>query len=193
MKTMLSKVITVPFLGTLFLSMGTSQMLVSPLSAEELINISDIKGCRAIEGETERLACYDTVSGGGIFNEQKLKQVQAEEFGSSKMKSAPQPQPEPSPSLAADPAAGATQETAPKPATGKAISVDTLNVTIVRIQKDSQNIYFYQTSDGQVWKQQEADPWNIKPPFEAEIKTGLLGSFFLVHEGGVSTRVKRVR
>jgi hypothetical protein len=193
MKTLLHKVITVPFLGVLFLSMGASQMLVSPLLAEELINISDIKGCRAIEGETERLACYDTVSGGGIFNEQKLKQVKAEEFGSSKMKPAPQPQPEPSPAVAADPGAGATQETAPKPATGKAFSVDKLNVTIVRSQKDRQNIYYFQTSEGQVWKQQEADTWNLKPPFEAEIKAGVLGSFFLVHEGGVSTRVKRVR
>jgi len=168
-------------------------MLVFSVLADEPINISDIKGCRVIEGETERLACYDTVSGGGIFNEQKLKQVQVEEFGSSKMKPAPQPPPEQSPAVAADPGVAPTQKTAPKPATGKAISVDNLNVTIVRDQKDRKNIYYFQTSDGQVWKQQEAEPWNIKPPFEAEIKAGVLGSFFLVHEGGVSTRVKRVR
>lgn len=193
MKTLLHKVISVPFLGTLFLSLAVSQMLVFSVLADEPINISDIKGCRVIEGETERLACYDTVSGGGIFNEQKLKQVQVEEFGSSKMKPAPQPPPEPSPAVAADPGVAPTQKTAPKPATGKAISVDNLNVTIVRDQKDGLNIYYFQTSDGQVWKQQEAEPWNIKPPFEAKIKAGMLGSFFLVHEGGVSTRVKRVR
>jgi hypothetical protein len=193
MKTLLHKVISVPFLGTLLLSLGASQMAVLPLLADEPINIRDVKGCRAIEGETERLACYDTVSGGGVFNEQQLKQVQAEEFGSSKMKPAPQPQTEPPSAVVADPGAAPTTKTAPKPVTGKAISVDKLNVTIVRSQKDSQNIYYYQTSDGQVWKQQEADPWNIKPPFEAEIKAGLLGSFFLVHEGGVSTRIKRVR
>ena len=168
-------------------------MLVFPLLADDPVNISDVKGCRVIEGETERLACYDTVSGGGIFNEQQLKQVQEEEFGASKMKSAPKPPPEPSPAVAADPGVAPTQETAPKPATGKAISVDNLFVTIVRTQKDRRNIYYFQTSGGQVWKQQEANKWNIKPPFEAEIKAGLLGSFFLVHEGGVSTRVKRVR
>lgn len=189
MKTLLHKVISVPLLGTLFLSLGMSQILL----ADEPINISDIKGCRVIEGETERLACYDTVSGGGTFNEQKLKQVQAEEFGSGKMKPAPQAQPEPPPAVAADPGATSTQKTAPKPATGKAISANKLNVTIVRSQKDSQNIYYFQTSDGQVWKQQEARPWNIKPPFEALIKAGVLGSFFLVHEDSVSTRVKRVR
>ena len=67
MKTLLHKVISVPFLGTLFFSLGASQMLVLPLLADEPINISDVKGCRVIEGETERLACYDAVSGGGIF------------------------------------------------------------------------------------------------------------------------------
>ena len=199
MKSLLHKVISVPFLGTLFLSMGASQMLVLPLLADELINISDVKGCRAIKGETERLACYDTVSGGGIFNEQKLKEVQAEEFGSRSMKPAPQPIPEPPPVVAIDPGAEATkeiapkQETAPEPATGKSISIDRLNVTIVRSQKDGMNIHYFQTSEGQVWKQQEALRWNLKAPYEAEIKAGVLGSYFLVHEGGKSTRVKRVR
>ena len=168
-------------------------MLVLPVLADEAINISDVKGCRVIEGETERLACYDTVSGGGIFNEQKLKEVQVEEFGSSKMKPAQQPQPEPPPAVAADPGAASTPKTEPEPATGKAISVDNLNVTIVRSQKDRQNIHYFQTSDGQVWKQQEALKWTIKPPYEARIKAGVLGSFFLVHDGGMSTRIKRVR
>lgn len=193
MKALLHKVVSVPFLGTLFIGLGVSQMLVFPLLADDPVNISDIKGCRVIEGETERLACYDTVSGGGVFNEQKLKQVQEEEFGASKMKPAPKPAPEPSPAVAVDPGVAPAQKTAPKPATGKAISVDNLNVTIVRSQKDRQNIQYFQTSGGQVWKQQEADRWNLKPPYEAEIKAGVLGSFFLVHEDGMSTRVKRVR
>ena len=193
MKTLLHKVISVPFFGTLFFGLVASQMLVLPLLADEPVNISDVKGCRVIEGETERLACYDTVSGGGVFNEQQLKQVQADEFGSKTMKPAPQVPPEQPAAVAAEPGVATKQETAPKPATGKAISVNKLNVTIVRTQKSGQNIHYYQTSEGQVWKQQEANPWNIKPPFEAEIKEGVLGSFFLVHEGGVSTRVKRVR
>jgi len=54
-----------------------SQIFVLPVLADELINISDIKGCRAISGDTERLACYDTVIDGGVFNEQKLKQPNA--------------------------------------------------------------------------------------------------------------------
>jgi len=193
MKTLLHKVISTPLLSTLFLSLALSQLLVLPLLADDPVNITDVKGCRVIEGESERLACYDTVSGGGVFNEQKLKEVQEEEFGASKMKQAPKPAPEPAPAVATDPGAAATQKTSPKPATGKSVSVDNLNVTVVRTQKDRRNIYYFQTSAGQVWKQQESDPWNIKPPFEAEIKAGVLGSFFLIHEGGMSTRVKRVR
>lgn len=193
MKTLLNKVISVPSLGALILSLGASQMLMLPVFADEIVNISDIKGCREIRGETERLACYDTVSGGGIFNEQKLEQVRVEEFGSSKMKPEAQPQQESPTVVTADPKASSTQEAAPEPATGKAISVDKLNVTIVRSQKDKLNIRYFQTSDGQVWKQQESETWNIKPPFEAEIKAGMLGSFFLVYDGTVSTRIKRVR
>ncbi len=193
MKTLLHKFISLPFLGTLVVSLGASQMMVFPLLADEPINIRDVQGCRVIEGETERLACYDTVSGGGVFNEQKLKEVQVEEFGSSKMKPEAKPQPEPPPAVVAEPGSATTQKTTPEPATGSAISVDRIDVTIVRTQKDKKNIYYYQTSDGQVWKQQEAHPWNIKPPFEAEIKAGMLGSFFLVYGGNVSTRVKRVR
>ena len=193
MKTLLHKVISAPLLSTLLLSLALSQLLVLPALADDPVNITDVKGCRVIEGESERLACYDTVSGGGIFNEQKLKEVQEEEFGASKMKSAPKPPPETAPAVVAEPSVTPAQETAPIPATGKAISSDSLPVTIVRFQKDRKNIYYFQTSAGQVWKQQESDPWNIKPPFEAEIKAGVLGSFFLIHEGGMSTRVKRVR
>ena len=76
MKTLLHKVISTPLLSTLFLSLALSQLLVLPLLADDPVNITDVKGCRVIEGESERLACYDTVSGGGVFNEQKLKEVQ---------------------------------------------------------------------------------------------------------------------
>ena len=55
-----------------------------PLLADEVTSISDIKGCRAIKNETERLACYDTVSDGGVFDQQKRKQVQVEEFETKK-------------------------------------------------------------------------------------------------------------
>jgi len=197
MKSLLHKIVSVPFLSALFLSLGVSQMLVLPLLADEPTNISDIKGCRAIKGEAERLLCYDTVSDGGIFNEQQLKQVQVEKFGSDTMpkaqESAPNPAPTASPGSEKGTAQGVAPAPQPAPATGTDISADKLSVTIVRTKKGDYGIYYFQTADGQVWKQVNAVAWNIKAPFDAEIKAGVLDSFFLVHEGGKSTRVKRVK
>lgn len=187
MKLCLQKVLAAPFLSTLLLSLGASQVIVMPLLADEFTNITDIKGCRVIKGEAERLRCYDTVTDGGIFNEEQLKQVQVEEFGSRTVKEAPEPAPTPAPV----PAAATTQ--APAPATGRDMSTDRLYVTIVHSKKDMFGFYHFQTSDGQVWKQQNAGSWSASVPFEAKIKAGAFGSFFLVNEGGKSTRVKRVR
>lgn len=72
-------------------------------------------------------------------------------------------------------------------------SVDELAVTIVRVQKSSSKIHYFQTADGTVWKQSSASGWNLDVPFQATIKAGVMSSFFLVAEGGKSTRVKRVR
>lgn len=197
MKSLLHKIIPVPFLGVLFISLAASQIMVLPLKADELTNISDIKGCRAIEGEAERLLCYDTVSGGGIFNEQQLKQVQVEKFGSEKMPKSPDPEPAPATSTIVG--KGTVMGTSTSegdqqaPATGKSISVNSLNVTVVRVKKDNRGIYYFQTADRQVWKQQEPGSWSLTVPFDAKIKKGVLGSFFLVNEGGKSTRVKRVK
>jgi hypothetical protein len=211
MKPLLQKVMVVPFLGSLFLGLGMSQVLISPLQADEIVNIDNVEDCRRIGGDTERLSCYDTVINGGIFNEQKLRQVQVEEFGSETMPKAPAPVPVPTPAPApasapapavatgavvatapeAKPAAVPEQETLP--VAGKSVSENKLDVTIVRLKKGNGAIYFFQTSEGQVWKQQNARPWNLKAPFDAKIKKGAMNSFFLVTEGGKSTRVKRVK
>lgn len=161
MKLFWQRIVAVLFIGSLLLGLGVSQMLMQPLLADELMNVSDIKECRGIAAKAERLLCYDTVADGGIFNEQKLQQVQIENFGSKKR------QPD--------------------------ISVDRLTVTIVRVQKGATGIYFFHTADGEAWKQSNRGNWSLKVPFQAEIKAGVMGSFFLVTEGGKSVRVKRVR
>ncbi len=72
-------------------------------------------------------------------------------------------------------------------------SAGQLSVTIVRVDTaETRNNYFH-TADGAVWKQTGRGSWSIDVPFTAIIKPGVLGSFFLVTEGGKSTRVKRVR
>ena len=137
------------------------QVLTQPLLADEPVNVSNIMDCRTIKANAERLLCYDTIADGGIFNEQQLKQVQRENFGSKEKK----------------------QE----------ISIDKLTVTIVRIQKNVNGLRYFITSDGQAWKQQDSGNYGSTVPFEAEIKAGMMGSFFLINEGGRGIRVKRVR
>lgn len=161
MKSKQQKNLAVPFMSAALLSVIATLVLVQASLADEPINISDIKECQAIEAKAERLLCYDTVAGGGIFNQQQLQKVQVESFGSHEKQ--------------AD------------------ISVDELSASIVRVQNSANGFRYFHTSDGQVWKQQDRGNWSSKVPFEAEIKAGMLGSFFLVTEGGRSTRVKRVR
>jgi len=72
-------------------------------------------------------------------------------------------------------------------------SVDELAVTIVEVQKAASRIHYFRTADGTVWKQTSASNWNLDVPFQATIKAGVFSSFFLVAEGGKSTRVKRVQ
>lgn len=150
-----------PLIGSLLPALLASQVLMQPLLADEPTNVSDIKECRAIAAEAERLLCYDTVADGGVFSQQHLQQVQIENFGS--------------------------QERQPE------ISVDQLTVTIVRVQKAANGIHYFYTADGQAWKQSSRSDWSLKVPFQAEIKAGTMGSFFLVNEGGKSTRVKRAQ
>jgi hypothetical protein len=72
-------------------------------------------------------------------------------------------------------------------------SIDQLGVTIVRVQKDVNGILYFHTADDHVWKQQNSSNYPSKVPFEAEIKSGMLGSFFLVTKGRGAIRVKRVK
>lgn len=161
MKSLLQRTFAMPFVIPTLPVLVVLLACVQPLLADEFMDISDIKECRMIEAKAERLLCYDTVVDGGVFNEQQLQQVQAENFGSNKKE--------------------------------VDISVDILTVTIVRVQKDAYGIHYFYTSDGKVWKQGTRGSWSLKPPFEAELKSGVLGSFFLVAKDSHSIRVKRVK
>jgi len=160
-KSLYQKIVTVPFIHSSLLGLLVSQILTQNLLADEFINVSDVKECRAIAAKAGRLLCYDTVADGGVFNEQQLQKVQKENFGSKDGQSD--------------------------------VSVDQLAVTIVSVTKSTTGIHYFHTADGAVWKQSNSGKWNLKVPFQAEIKAGMLGSFFLVTEGGKSVRVKRVR
>lgn len=72
-------------------------------------------------------------------------------------------------------------------------TVEKLTTTVVRIQKSDSGLHYFYTADEQVWKQVNRGNWSLNVPIQVEIKAGALGSFFLVTEGGKSTRVKRVQ
>ena len=72
-------------------------------------------------------------------------------------------------------------------------TIDQVSVTIVNVQKSSSGTHYFHTADGSVWKQSGKGSWNLPVPFQARVKSGALGSYFLVAESGKSTRVKRVR
>lgn len=67
------------------------------------------------------------------------------------------------------------------------------SVMIVRIQISENKVRYFHTESGEVWKQTDRGSWNLAVPFQADLKPGRLGSFFLVTEGGKSARVKRVK
>jgi len=195
---MMQKVVAVPFSIALFIIFGLSQLFLSPLQADEMMNITDVKDCQGISGDAERLACFDTVVRGGVFNEQQLKQVQIEQFGGKNLQKLSEPVPvEPVSAETRDAAstvatdAGAEPESSVSPATK--ISVDQIQVTVVRVKKDGAGFFYFQTSDGQVWKQQNATSWSLTVPFDAKIEKGIMGAFFLISEGGKSTRVTRLK
>ena len=152
---------TTAFLLITLLGLGVTQ--VQPLLADENINVTDFRDCRAIEGKAERLLCYDTIADGGVFSTQQIRQVQQETFGAG------------------------TKDREPD------LSIDQLTVTIVRVQKGANDVHYFHTDGDQVWKQQKPGRYPSKVPFQAEIKSGALGSFFLVNESGRSIRVNRVK
>jgi len=127
-----------------------------------------------------------------------LKQVQIEQFGSKDLQKPAEPVPvEPVPAETKEPVgtvatdAGEEPESSALPATK--ITVDQIQVTVVRVKKDGTGRFYFQTSDRQVWKQQEPSSWSLTVPFDAKIEKGMMGSFFLISEGGKSTRVTRLK
>ena len=156
-----NRVFACVYSGSASLGLALIFLLSPPVSADEFVSASAPSECRPIEVDAERLLCYDTVADGGVYNRQRLEEVQKEKFGSKESSSE--------------------------------ISVDEIEVTIVKIQKSASGKYYFHIDDGSVWKQSGRGKWNMAVPLQANLKAGALGSFFLVTEGGKSTRVKRVR
>ena len=73
------------------------------------------------------------------------------------------------------------------------VSTDQIGVTVIKVTKSNTGVHYFYTDDGAVWRQSNAGRWNLKAPFDAKIKSGAMGSYFLAVEGSRSVRVKRAR
>lgn len=132
--------------------------------ADANAGIDRVDGCRAIAADAERLLCYDTVVDGDEYRKEQLQQAQVDAFGET----------------------GTDADV-------EIDEVDKIAVTIVKVTKSNTGTYYFHTANDQVWKQSGRGTWSRKVPFDAEIKAGTMGSYFLTNEGGKSTRVQRVR
>lgn len=122
--------------------------------------------------------------------------------------------PEPATAAADDPgvdiAAGVTTEMqtrAPRPAAAEVDTfglspsqldpdpLDAIRVTVVSVDSDAFGKLIFVTESGQVWRQIDRKTARYRQlPFDAEIRTGAMGSFFIEPlTGGASVRVKRNR
>lgn len=129
--------------------------------------------CSAIESNSTRLACYDSVAKGTDFTVEVRKRVERKNFGKSSLERE-KPKKE-----VANPRGEAQQVT----------------VQIVKVIKKRTGKHTFVTSEGQVWRQLSAGyvPYE-KVPYKATLKQGLLGSYSLVSQSNPKViKVKRTK
>lgn len=73
--------------------------------------------------------------------------------------------------------------------------LESIDVSVVSVDTDAYGKLIFTTASGQVWRQTDrANPRYRQIPFDAEIRKGAMGSFFIkARPGRVAVRVKRSR
>ncbi len=113
-----------------------------------------VEECRAIERDSTRVACYDTIVDGSVFTIAAKKKAEREAFGRFDIKNekgAPSEEPE------------------------------AVIVEIVSVKRLASGRRQFTTKDGQIWRQLSSG--HMAPertPFKAELKKGSLGSYSIV-------------
>lgn len=130
------------------------------------------KGCRAIERNSTRLACYDSVTDGTAFTVEVRRKAEREAFGQATVEAQQQ---------------GQTADTRDE---ANQVTVRIVSVTKLRTGK-----HIFITSDGQIWRQLSADHVaKEKTPYKAVLKQGRLGSYSLVSDRYPKTiKVRRAK
>ena len=158
----------------LLLGLGCAIVLVTLPVGEAASQDDPYLKCADVKKSKRRLECYDTVLKAqhpAMFEkmEAAAKKEQTEEFG------------------ARTPAAGSKGSE----------KLNLLKVVIVDFSRTSHGKWILTTDSGQIWRQSDNQglaPFAPKRPFNASIKRGALGSFYLVIEGSKrSIKVKRLK
>lgn len=175
-------------------------LLSAAASAEETL-----LGCRAIESDAERLACYDRTL-------DRLSEGQAPEQPSAVARAPASAGAAPT---ASAPAASAAQPAAAEPgevglrdrlfgrsatSTEEALrdaygveKVDSLSEEVASVRRTADRKLEVTLANGQVWRQTDGEKTSIRAGDTIVIQAGAFGAYYLRREGqGRSVRVKRI-
>jgi hypothetical protein len=164
------------FAAALVLAGMTAALHSQPAAAQAAVP------CTAIVDDGERLACYDRA----------LRTAPAAQVPAAPAAQAPAA---PAASAASTPTAAPTTATASAPASTPAVDDAVTAIVIVGVRAQPGRETSFTAQDGVTWVQ--TDSQRVvglpEPPFEAELRPGVMGSRFLVPPGrGRAIRVRAV-
>ena len=158
-------------------------LLCAPAFADD-VSTRDVYACKALSGDAERLACYDTAVGRLEAAEQagevttvsrkEVEQVKRDSFGFS------------IPSL---PSLGLSKLVGNQ---DKVADIENVTEAIESISGDRGNLRV-RLSNGQVWVQKDGKKVRPKGQKEAYIYQAALGSYKMKLDGGLAFRVERTK
>jgi hypothetical protein len=145
--------------------------------ASAAVRASDMLAeCVGLQDDTERLACYDRLSGRTAV------------AGSATATAAAAPSSAPEPVADFGLTARAVQER------DYGNSVDSITGTVKGVSQNASGRYVVELDNGQLWAQSETDSYPVVRAGDmVTIKRGAVGSFVLSGPHSVSWRVRRVR
>ena len=172
---------------------------------------TELRRCAILTNANQRLACYDGVlipaaaESAGVEVDQVPAAVEpvapvapaVEPTPSPNAPPRAQPEPDPAPAIAAVPPnpAASTDDASEFGLRAERVEPDEITVTVVEVSQDLLGKHIFKTEDGQIWMQTDNRKVRFRDmPFDARIRGGSMGSYFLQSVGGgAALRVKRAR
>jgi hypothetical protein len=179
--------------GTLAAVAAVAGAAAVPALAVAQNTLDAARSCATIQDDTDRLDCYDRAFAGAAPaqttpNEEPTTSAPP---ASSPLAAATERRP-PRPATAPSPAAPATASPAPAVEPEDA-TPEIVPIVVVAVRQAAGNNVVFTTDAGEVWLQTDGRRNHLPDlPFAAEIRPGMMSSFFLVpKDRGRSIRVRR--